>query len=73
MDSMEFNKVFGAVLVAGIAFVGLGIVADNAVHPERLAKSALDIKVADAPSAPSAPAAAPHPADRPAAGQRHAG
>ncbi len=62
MDSMEFNKVFGAILVAGIAFKGLGIVADNAVHPERLAKSALDIKGADAPAAaPSAPAEAPIP------------
>ena len=62
MDSMEFNKLAGAVLVAGIAFVGLGIVADNAVHPGRLAKSALDIKGADAPpTAASAPAEAPIP------------
>ena len=56
---MEINKLAGAVLVAGIAFLGLGIVADNVVHPERLAKSALDIKGADAPAASSAaPAAA---------------
>ncbi len=62
MDSMNVTKAWGAVLVVGIAFVGLGIVADNVVHPERLAKSALDIKGADAPAAaPSAPAAAPIP------------
>ncbi len=62
MDSMEFNKVFGAVLVAGIAFVGLGIVADNAVHPARLEKTAIDIKGADAPAtAAAAPAEAPVP------------
>ena len=62
MDSMDYNKLGAAVLVAGIAFVGLGVVADNLVHPERLAKSALDIKGADAPSAaPSAPAEAPIP------------
>ncbi len=57
MDSLEFNKVFAAVLVAGIAYVGLGIVADNAVHPERLAKSALNIKGAEPAAAPSTPAA----------------
>ena len=57
MDSLEFNKVFAAVLVAGIAYVGLGIVADNAVHPERLAKSALDIKGAEPAATAAAPAA----------------
>ena len=59
MDSLEFNKIFGAVLTAGIAFVGLGIVSDNVVHPARLEHSALAIKGADAPS--SAPAAAAGP------------
>ncbi len=58
MDSLEFNKVFAAVLVAGIAYVGLGIVADNAVHPERLAKSSLDIKGAEPAATAAAPAAA---------------
>ena len=58
MDSLEFNKIFGALLTAGIAFVGLGIVSDNVVHPTRLAHSVLDIKGADAPTAgaPAAPA-----------------
>jgi cytochrome c len=59
MDSMEFNKIFGAVLTAGIAFVGLGVVSDDLVHPKHLAHSALDIKGADAPAASAAPAAEP--------------
>jgi cytochrome c len=58
MDSMEFNKIFAAVLTAGITFSALGLIADNTVHPERLTKSVLDIKVAE----PSAPAAAAAPA-----------
>lgn len=58
MDSMEYNKVFGAILTAGIAFVGLGIVSDNLVHPSRLEHSALAIKGAEIPNA-AAPAAAP--------------
>jgi cytochrome c len=57
MDSLEFNKIFGAILTAGIAFVGLGIVSDDLVHPEKLAKSVLDIKIAGPSAAPAAPAA----------------
>ena len=61
MDSMDYNKIFGAILTAGIAFVGLGIVSDNLVHPARLEHSALDIKGADATvaAAPAAAAAIP--------------
>jgi len=62
MDSMEWNKVFGAILVAGIAFNGLGRIADGLVHPKLLEKSALKIEgVAAAPeaAAPSAPAPLP--------------
>jgi cytochrome c len=55
MDSMEWNKIFGAVLVAGIAYSGLGVVADTLVHPQRLKQSVL--KIEGAPEAPSAPAA----------------
>ena len=29
MDSLEWNKVFAAILTAGIAYSGLGLVADN--------------------------------------------
>jgi cytochrome c len=60
MDSLEFNKIFAAVLTAGIAFVGLGIVSDNLVHPERLKESVLHIKGAEPvaqnkPAEPSVP------------------
>ena len=57
MSSLEFNKFAGAVLTAGIVFVGLGVVSDNLVHPKRLEHSALAIKGADATTAAAAPAA----------------
>ena len=57
MDSMEWNKIFGAVLVAGIAYSGLGVVSDNLVHPHRLEKSVL--KIEGAAEAPVAAADAP--------------
>jgi cytochrome c len=47
MDSMEYNKIAAAVLTAGIAFGGLGIIADNLSHPERLTHTVLDIKGAE--------------------------
>ncbi len=50
MDSIEFNKIFAAVLTAGIAYVGLGVVADFASHPHRLAKQAVVIQGVPAPS-----------------------
>ena len=61
MDSMEFNKIAAAVLTAGIAFAGLGIVADNLSHPDKLTHTVLDIKVPEtsttgAPAAPVGPA-----------------
>jgi cytochrome c len=56
MESLEWNKIAAAILTAGIAFSGLGIVADNLSHPKRLEKSALDIK--GVPAAGPAPAAA---------------
>ena len=65
MDSMEFNKIFAAVLTAGITFSALGLVADNTVHPHKLEKSVLNIKGADAPTA--APSAAAEPAIPPIA------
>jgi cytochrome c len=55
MDSMEYNKIAAAVLTAGIAFAGFGIVADNLSHPARLTHTVLDIKGAE----PAATAAAP--------------
>ena len=60
MESMETNKVFAAVLVAGIAFSGMSVLADIVSHPKQLEKPA--IKVAGMPAAASAPAeAAPAP------------
>ncbi len=60
MDSMEWNKVFGAVLVAGIAYNGLGVIADNLVRPVRLEKSVLKIEGTPDP-APAADAEQPKP------------
>jgi cytochrome c len=60
MDSTEWNKVFAAVLVVGIAFNGLGVVSDMLSHPHKLEKSAIKIEGAAAP-APEAAAAAPAP------------
>jgi cytochrome c len=60
MDSMEWNKVFGAVLVAGIAFNLMGVIADHTVHPRKLEASVLKIEGAAAPAATAA-ADAPKP------------
>jgi len=60
MDSMEWNKIFAAILVAGIAFNGLGVVADTLSHPRKLEVSAIKIEGAAAP-ATSTEAAAPAP------------
>jgi cytochrome c len=54
MDSMEYNKIAAAVLTAGIAFAGFGIIADNLSHPARLTHTVLDIKGAE-PAAATAP------------------
>jgi cytochrome c len=60
MDTHESNMLLAAILTAGIAFVGFGIVADVVVHPHRLEQSAL--KVEGAAEAPAATEAAPAPA-----------
>ena len=62
MGSLEGNKAFAAVLIAGIAFVGSGLVADALVHPKPLHETAIKVEgveVAAAPgaAAPAAPAA----------------
>jgi cytochrome c len=62
MSSLEFNKVFAAVLTAGIAFSAMGLVADNLVHPHHLKKSVLNIQGVAAPpttGGEAAPAALP--------------
>jgi cytochrome c len=59
MGDLELNKIAAAFLVAGIAYSGLGVVADNLSHPRRLDHQVLKIEgVAEAPTA-AAPAAPP--------------
>lgn len=63
MDSLEINKAAAAVLVAGIAFMGAGLLGEALVHPAPLKQAAIKI---DAPVTATATAAAP-PADPPVA------
>ncbi len=56
--ALEVNKAFAAVLVAGIAFMGAGIVGEQVVHPTRLERSAIQVgepepQQAAAPAAPA--------------------
>ncbi len=63
---MEWNKVLGAILVAGIAYSALGVVADNLSHPKRLDHTVLKIDGVAAPAdAPAADAPKPLPAIAP--------
>jgi cytochrome c len=55
MDSMEVNKGIAAVLVAGIAFMVCGLVANGLVWPETPAKPAIKIEGAAAPAGGGAP------------------
>ena len=60
MDSLELNKAAAAVLLAGIAFVGAGVLGDVLVHPHKLEKVAIKIDMPQ--GAGAAPAAeAPDP------------
>ena len=61
MESLESNKVAAALLTAGIAFFGLGLLSDRLSHPEHLRESVLKIKGAETAGAPAAaaPAALP--------------
>lgn len=59
MDSLEINKAFAALLVAGIAFLGSGLIADALVHPRKLDKPA--IKIEGVRDAAGGAAAAPQP------------
>lgn len=56
--SLEVNKAFAAVLTAGIAFMGAGIIGEQVVHPHRLERSAIQIGEAPAAQTAAAPAAA---------------
>lgn len=51
MDSLETNKAFAAVLLAGIAFVGAGLVANALVKPKELHQAAIKIDIPEAAGA----------------------
>jgi cytochrome c len=62
--SLEFNKMAAAVLTAGIAFMGAGVIGEQIVHPKRLETAAISLggqpqQQAAAPAAPAAPAVEP--------------
>ena len=44
MGGMEFNKIFAALLVAGIIAMFSGFVADQLTHPHKLAENAFKIE-----------------------------
>jgi cytochrome c len=48
MNSFEFNKIFAAVLVAGIVAMLGGFIAEKLVHPHKLEKDAVFIESAEA-------------------------
>jgi cytochrome c len=57
MDSIEVTKVSTAVLVAGIAYFMTGLIGADLIHPEHLAKPAIEIKGAAPEATSAAPAA----------------
>ena len=61
--SLELNKAFAAVLTAGIAFMGAGVIGEQLVHAPRLERSAIQIGEAPAATAAAAPAAAAAPVE----------
>ncbi len=61
MDSLELNKACAAVLLAGIAFVGAGVLGNALVHPHQLEHAAITINVPDANQPTGGASAAPEP------------
>ena len=59
MDNLEVNKAVAAVLIAGIAFMGSGLISEALVHPHQLDKAVIKIDLPDAAGAKVAVAAAP--------------
>ena len=59
MADLELNKLFAAPLVAGVAFMGAGLIGELIVHPHKLERSAIQIGQVAAPAAAPAAAAAP--------------
>jgi len=58
MESLEVNKVCAAVLVAGVAFMLSSVISDALVHPEKLAKPAIQIASSE-PTKATGPVADP--------------
>lgn len=56
MNNLEFNKVFAALLIAGIIAMLCGFIAKQIVHPEKLSKNAVTIEVVEAVDAGGAAA-----------------
>ena len=65
MANLELNKLFAAPLVAGVVFMGAGILGEVLVHPKRLERSAIQIGEPSTATASAAPAAAAAPALEP--------
>src|SRR6478752_4430965 len=61
MDSLELNKAAAAVLLAGIAFVGSGLIGKALVHPEIPDKLAINIAVPEEAAGAATGSAAPEP------------
>lgn len=55
--SLEANKIFAAVLTAGVVFMSAGVVGGLVVHPKRLETAAISTGAAPQAAAPVAPAA----------------
>ena len=61
MDSMEINKAVAAFLMAGIAFMGAGLISEALVHPKQLKETAIKIDLPNEQTAAAAPADAEPP------------
>lgn len=61
MGGMEFNKIFAAILVAGIIAMLGGFVAKQMVHPHKLEKDAFTIEAVESAGAGGAAVAMPEP------------
>lgn len=58
MNSFEWNKIFGAILLAILVGLMAGFISGKLVHPERLEKTVIAIEGVDAPVESGATAAA---------------
>lgn len=61
MDSMEINKAVAAFLIAGIAFMGSGLISDALVHPKAIKGTAIKVDLPSEQTAAAAPAEAEPP------------